>query len=81
MKELKNVINQTKLLIELLEKRKFEEEKIKLIQSLSRNIKKYILNFEKDHDFFDKNITTDNLNGNCMKELILVKKEVMNEGK
>lgn len=77
MKDLKIILKRSNKLYALIEDEKFDEENIRVIKVLTKQIKKYIINFERRYDFFDRNIEMENLSGGCVKQFMLIMKEVM----
>lgn len=76
MKDLKIVLKNAKSLIKIIETNEGEEDNMEIIHSLTRNIKKFMMNFEKEHDFLDKNVELQILTGGCVHQLMHVAKEV-----
>lgn len=76
MKDLQNALRCSNKLLQMVEEEKFLESDITFIQNLTKKIKKFMRNFERDYDFLNQNITLENLSGGCTKELMLIIKEV-----
>lgn len=75
-KQLKTALRSSRRLFDLINNEDFSEEKIGQIQQFTKKIKKFMSNFERDYDFFARNMELENLNGGCLKQLSLIHKEV-----
>lgn len=76
MEDLKTVLCKTRNLIKSVENQGPKPLNMKFIHTLTHDIKLFMSNFEKEHDFLDKNVELEILSGRCVKLLMQVASEV-----
>lgn len=75
-KQLKIALRSSRRLFDVVNNEDFTKEKIAQVQQFTKRIKNFMSNFERDYDFFARNMELENMNNGCLKQLSLIHKEV-----